>query len=236
VPSEIAAFQSQQHRWAKGSVQVARKLGGRIARAGVAPRIKLEAAAHLLGNCGYPFVTLLALLLPLVAVDSVRLAPAWNLAAFCVCTLSVALFYARAQRAIGRPARRLVLDVLAAMALGVGMCLSQTRAVLAGAATRRGGEFVRTPKRGDAPSSARYRHSWRRAPWLELAFAAWFAVGLVRVVRAELWASVPFLALFFTGFAWVGLAGLRARLRRARPARQDGVASVRRLAGEGLSG
>ncbi len=237
VPAELGAFQSQQHRWAKGSVQVARKLVTRIARADLPLRIRLEAFAHLLGNTGYPFVVVLATLLPLVATDEARMSAWWHLAAFSVCTLSVIAFYERGQRALGRSLRQRLLDVPAAMALGVGMSLAQTRAVLSGL-FQQTGEFVRTPKRGDAPAAARYRTLLGSWPWFELLFAAWFGRGLVRAVRAELWGSLPFLALFFTGFAWVGVLALRERAGlRARPlpSRERGEdAGV--LAGEGSPG
>src|SRR5262245_882649 len=120
VPAELGAFQSQQHRWARGSAQVARKLSGRIARADVPLRIKLEAFAHLFGNTGYPFVVFLAALLPFVTVSGgLDLAPGWHLATFIACTLSVVVFYERGQRALGRSLRQRLLDVPAAIALGI---------------------------------------------------------------------------------------------------------------------
>jgi cellulose synthase/poly-beta-1,6-N-acetylglucosamine synthase-like glycosyltransferase len=234
VPSELGAFQAQQHRWAKGSVQVARKLGPPIARAPVSLAIKLEAFAHLARNTGHPLVVLLALLIPLVPSDGAHVSIGWNLAAFVVTTLSVIVFYERGQRAIGRTLRRRLLDVVLAMALGIGMCIAQTRAVLAGL-LQGTGEFVRTPKRGDAPASARYRALRAGWPGLELLFAVWFAWGLVRAARAEQWGALPFLGLFLAGFAWVGVLSLGERVRarkRLRPARaRSEDASV--LVGEG---
>lgn len=215
VPAELSAFQSQQHRWAKGSVQVARKLVGRIARADLPLRVKLEAFAHLTGNTGYPYVIVLAVLLPLVASSDAHLGALWHLAAFCACTLSVVVFYARSQRPSGRSLARKLVDVPAAMALGVGMSVAQTRAVLEGL-FRTTGEFVRTPKRGDA-RAPRYRARLSKLPAGELLFALWFALGLARAVQQELWGSLPFLALFFAGFAWVGTLSLREWWQR-RPA------------------
>ena len=235
VPSELGAFRSQQHRWAKGSVQVARKLGGRIARAPVPLRVKLEAAAHLTSNCGYPFVALLALLLPLVTTGGTSFGGAWHLAAFVVCTLSVVLFYARSQRAVGRSLVRRLVDVPAAMTLGVGMCLAQSRAVLSGV-RRSTGEFVRTPKRGNAPPAARYKSRWSGAGWPELVFALWFAWGIVQAVRLGLWEALPFLALFLAGFAWVGSSALRDRLRHRPRATTHQPADRGALLGEGLPG
>ena len=208
VPPTLAAFKSQQHRWAKGSVQVARKLGGPILRADVPWRVKLEAFLHLSGNSGYPLVLLLAVLLPLAIHESERIGGWGHLLFFVLCTFSVVLFYETSQRAVGRPGWKRLRDIPAAISLGIGMCVSQTRAVFEGLIGSTG-VFVRTPKRGDAPAKAGYRIRWKGVPGLEMAFAAWFAWGIVTAVQRDLWGALPFLVLFFAGFAWVGGLSLR---------------------------
>ena len=218
VPPDISSFKSQQHRWSKGSVQVARKLGGRILRANVPLRVKLEAAAHLTGNAGYPLVLLLAVLLPFSVNEGARFGGWWHLTVFSICTLSVILFYERSQRAIGRSGRARLRDVPAAMALGIGMSVGQTRAVWEGL-FQHTGEFVRTPKRGDATQSngATYSAVLRGMPGIELVFALWFTWAIVAALRLGMWMSLPFLLLFLSGFTWVGLLSLGdwARARRA---------------------
>jgi cellulose synthase/poly-beta-1,6-N-acetylglucosamine synthase-like glycosyltransferase len=212
LPPDILAFKSQQHRWAKGSVQVARKLGLRIWSAPIPLRVKLEASAHLTGNIGYPLVLALAALLP-GALALVEKLPWWTHAAmFCVSTLSVMTFYACGQRAVGRTLRACCIDVPAAMALGIGMSVSQTLAVLEGwfAGT---GVFVRTPKRGAATRTRSYRSALKGLPGVEVAFAAWFAWALWNAVHQQLWGTLPFLLLFFAGFAWVGTLSLIEWLR-----------------------
>jgi hypothetical protein len=145
------------------------------------------------------------------------------------------LFYARAQAAVGRSRMQRALDVPAAMALGVGMCVAQTAAVLAGL-RRSTGEFVRTPKRGNAPASARYRSALSRGGAAELALAAWFAWALVEAARKGLWGALPFLALFLAGFAWVGTLALRARTGRRSRAVPERHPDGMNLVGEGTPG
>ncbi len=207
VPPDIAAFKSQQRRWAKGSVQVLRKLAWRILASREPLRVKLEAMAHLSGNVGYPLVLLLALLLPLSISEQERFGGWAHLVMFCLCTVSVILFYDRGQRALGRSFAERLRDVPAAMSLGIGMCVSQTRAVLEGFLPDPG-TFVRTPKRGDAPGRG-YRVAVGRLPGLELLVAAWFVWALVQATRLGHWGVMPFLLLFFTGFAWVGVLSIR---------------------------
>jgi len=214
VPPSITAFKSQQHRWAKGSVQVARKQLGTILRARIPRRVKLEAVLHLIGNAGYPLVLALAVLMPLtLGFKTESTAVGWlHLVSFALCTVSVILFYETSQRAVGRSALERLREVPAAVALGIGMSVSQTRAVLSGLAGRTG-EFVRTPKRGDAARGQGYRAAMRGLPGVELVFAAWFAAALARALADGLWGALPFLALFFVGFAWVGVLSIGDRLR-----------------------
>ncbi len=212
VPPTIGAFKSQQHRWAKGSVQVARKLGPRLISADLPWRVRLEALAHLSGNSGCPLVLALAVLLPLAM--QVRL-PAANLvhvSLFTLCTLSVVLFYECSQRALGRSPLQRLRDIPAAVALGIGMSVSQTHAVLEGL-RRDPGVFVRTPKDGDAPRARRYAAALGGLAGAELLLALWFAWAVAVAVRQGLWGSLPFLLLFLWGFTWVGGLSVRERLR-----------------------
>src|SRR6267143_4119604 len=64
VPVEMNAFQSQQHRWAKGSVQTARKMLPRILRSDLSREVQVEAFFHLSANFTYPLMILLTVLMP----------------------------------------------------------------------------------------------------------------------------------------------------------------------------
>ena len=63
LPVEMSAFKAQQFRWAKGSIQVARKLLPRILRSRATLAQKTEAFFHLTNNFAYPLLLLLSLLL-----------------------------------------------------------------------------------------------------------------------------------------------------------------------------
>lgn len=209
IPPTISSFKSQQHRWAKGSVQVLRKLAWQILRSDEPFRVKLEAFTHLTGNIGYPCVLLLAILLPL-SLGLHEQVPQWlHLSLFFLCSFSVILFYERSQRALGRPLGARLRDIFAAVTLGIGMCVSQTRAVFAGCRSSTG-SFVRTPKRGDGSRpKGNYTVSLKGLPGVELLLASWFAWAIVHAATNNLWGSIPFLVLFFVSFAWVGSLSLR---------------------------
>jgi cellulose synthase/poly-beta-1,6-N-acetylglucosamine synthase-like glycosyltransferase len=212
VPPDIAAFKSQQHRWAKGSVQVFRKLGWRILTSRQPLSVKLEAMAHLTGNVGYPCVLLLSILLPLSLSLRHEFSQWVVVALFVACTLSVLAFYETSQRVLDRKLAPRFFDTIGAVSLGIGMCVSQTRAVVEGLLPGTG-VFVRTPKKGDAPRGKRYASALKGMPGIELAFAAWYVWGIIEAAKHQMWGSLPFLALFFASFAWVGWLSLRDRLR-----------------------
>ena len=63
-PVEMNAFKSQQFRWAKGSIQIAKKLLPTIWRSKDVPfSVKMEAFFHLTNNFAYPLLVLLSILL-----------------------------------------------------------------------------------------------------------------------------------------------------------------------------
>src|SRR3954465_15968831 len=63
VPVEMNAFKSQQHRWAKGSIQTCRKLLPRILQSNLPLRVTAEAFFHLSANFNYPLMCVLSVLM-----------------------------------------------------------------------------------------------------------------------------------------------------------------------------
>src|SRR6185312_10076818 len=104
VPVEMNAFKSQQHRWAKGSIQTCRKLLPRILRAPVPLKVKAEAFMHLTANFNYPLMMILSLLMFPAMV--IRYNMGWSemllidFPLFLAATLSVTNFYMVCQREI----------------------------------------------------------------------------------------------------------------------------------------
>lgn len=213
LPAALSGFQQQQHRWAKGSIQTARKLLPRIVESAVPRRIKREAFFHLTNNTAYLLTVIVALLIVPAIVIRQRLGIVWTLFAdvvlFAASTGSVLLFYLEGQRCAGRgrPSWR---ELAAVLPVGIGISLRNAVAVVEGA-FQRGGEFRRTPKRGDRPH-ARIEGS-PRFPWGELLLALFFVGATVTFVAARQWASLPFLALFTSGFSYVAVLGCLEHLR-----------------------
>jgi glycosyltransferase involved in cell wall biosynthesis len=234
LPVDVNGFKSQQFRWAKGSIQTARKLLGRILAAPLPWRVKLEAAIHLTNNVSYPLMVVLSLLLfPAMLlrrggpVSGILLV---DLPLFLAATVSVIVFYAVSQAGAGRRWWRDLKDLPPLMAMGVGLSVNQSRAVVSGW-RRRGGVFERTPKyrierRGEDWKGKRYRAGRSWAVVFEGLLAAWFTACFAWAVADGMWASLPFLWLFLQGYGFLFLLSLAPAAERWRDALRRRPASA----------
>ncbi len=161
LPVEAADLEAQQHRWAKGAAQTARKLLPRLLTAPLPWRVRREAFVHLTANVSYPLLTVLAaLIFPAMLL---RRSEGWwqvlavDLPLFTLASGSVLLFYVASQLAVGEPWRARLRLLPALMATGIGLSVTNSAAVVAGAFVR-GGTFHRTPKyRREDGAAARAR-------------------------------------------------------------------------------
>lgn len=209
LPVEMTAFKSQQHRWAKGSIQTARKLLPSILRSDLPFRVKLEATFHLTANVGYLLVLVLAaLVVPSIWLRS-EISP-WlliliDLPLFFLSTVSIGMFYVQAYREALGSCKGVFRWIPFLMAVGIGLSINNARAVLEALRGQVSG-FRRTPKYnlagGESIASRRYRIRINRDTWIELGLAGYFTAAIGAALTASLWAAVPFLLLFGTGYAY----------------------------------
>ncbi|HSQ59025.1 MAG TPA: cellulose synthase family protein [Acidobacteriota bacterium] len=213
LPVEMNAFKAQQHRWVKGSIQVARKLLPIIWRSTAPPAVKLEATFHLTYNVAYVALLLLALLVYPVVLEryesrSLVFTVADTLL-FLTATLSTLLYFGVAQQALRGGWTRRLHYLPFVMSLGIGLAVNNTRAVLGGLFGGRG-VFERTPKFRIASRRDSWRRKRYRAPvsgWalLEISLGLYFAWAMVSLFHAERFASIPFFLLYLFGFLYVGV-------------------------------
>lgn len=229
LPVELNALRSQQRRWAKGSIQTAMKLLGRVLRSPLPGAVRLEAAIHLTNNTAWLLLAMLAVLIvPALATRdaSSRSYLLLDLPLFLAGTGSFAVFCAVAQGRTRRDWWRPLTSLPSLMAIGIGLCLNNAVAVLEALAGRRS-EFHRTPKflSGEAGVD---RRRWRRLGYrgprtplvaAEALFAVWFALSAAAAVQQGRWAALPFLLMFGSGFLYVAGIGIAQEIgRRIIPA------------------
>jgi cellulose synthase/poly-beta-1,6-N-acetylglucosamine synthase-like glycosyltransferase len=222
LPVEMNAFKAQQARWAKGLIQVARKILPRVLASDQPLHIKAEAVFHLTANISYPLMIVLStMLLPAMIV---RFYQGWfqmliiDLPLFLASTCSISSFYLVAQRQL-RPRTwwTTFLYLPFVMATGIGLAVRNSLAVME-ALLGKQTEFARTPKLGIAGGAASpdgqawvkkaYKNPAGWMPYVEVLLGLYFAVTVVYAIQNENYATVPFLILFVGGYLYTGLMSL----------------------------
>lgn len=200
LPPTLESFHGQQFRWAKGSIQTARRRLPSIWLSSAPLGARIEATFHLTNNFAYLLTLTLALLLgPAAAIRySMGLGPMLliDLLLFSICTGSLVAFYRAGQRRTGQPPPRLR-ELLATIPLGVGLSIINTRAAIEGLFTS-AGTFNRTPKKGQ--SSGAILEKPPRRPVGETIVAAWLLSTLILFASTRVWLAIPFMVLFLAGF------------------------------------
>ena len=216
VPVEMNAFKSQQHRWAKGSIQTCRKLLPAILTAKVPLAIKAEAFFHLTANFNYPLMCVLSVLMfPSMVI---RYNMGWyemlliDVPLFFAATFSVCNFYVVCQRELHRDWKMRLKYLPFLMSIGIGLCINNTRAVFE-ALFNKPSEFARTPKyriEGETGEwvGKKYRQSVAVQPLIEMALGLYFTATVFYALANGIYGTVPFLVLFQIGFLYTGLVSI----------------------------
>lgn len=156
LPENLTAFKSQQRRWTKGGVQVARKLLGTVLASNVPARIKREAFHHLTIGFVHPLLVAFSILfVPYLVLMGPQPTGIWlflNPISVVLTGGATVAFYVTGQyfrqRRWGEGLLWMVLSPFV-LAFGLAMSVTCCVAVIEGLLTK-GGEFVRTPKGGRA--------------------------------------------------------------------------------------
>ena len=170
VPVEMNAFKSQQHRWAKGSIQTCRKLLPRILRRDLPLGVKAEAFFHLTANFNYILMCVLSVLMfPSMVI---RYNMGWyemlliDVPLFFAATFSFCNFYMVCQREIHTDWRARLKYLPFLMSVGIGLSHQQHAGGVRGAVQQ--AERVRAhaevPDRRRQPTSGWARSTGSRWP------------------------------------------------------------------------
>jgi len=226
LPIEMTAFKTQQARWAKGLIQTSKKILPMMFRSDAPFHVKLEAFYHLTANISYPLMIVLStLLMPAMII---RFYQGWfqmlliDVPLFTASTLSISSFYLVSQKELF-PGKwfRTLLYLPFLMALGIGLTVTNTRAVLEALFGIKSA-FKRTPKyciekRGQVAQASQYRKRLGIVPWIELLIGSYFALTIWYAIVNENYFTVPFLLLFVLGYWYTGLMSLlEGRFERFR--------------------
>jgi hypothetical protein len=218
LPIEMTAFKVQQARWAKGLIQVSKKILPRVMRSDVPLHTKFEAWFHLTANISYPLMIVLStLLLPAMII---RFYQGWfqmlwiDFPLFLASTCSVSSFYLVSQKELfpGKWFKSVFYMPFVLGLGGIGLTLTNSKAVLEALFGIKS-SFKRTPKyrvekRGEKSKAAKYRKRLGLVPWIELAIAIYFSGTIWYAISNGNYITVPFLMLFAFGYGYTALLSL----------------------------
>lgn len=218
LPSNIRAFKSQQHRWAKGGIQVMKKMLGTIWSSNFSIAKKSEATFHLLNNFAY-FVMLidtLFLLIPSLVMREYLDIPFlfWlDIPLLAISSGSHLLYLFYGQVALNKSKINAFMQLPWLLLLGINLAFNNARAALE-ALRGQESEFVRTPKNGERQIGAslempvaekNYLTILPNEKGLQLLTSGVFVFAAGWVAQIGNWYMLPFLMLLAIGFSFSAL-------------------------------
>jgi len=227
LPSDMRAFKSQQHRWAKGGIQVMKKLLGTVWRSDLSLAKKSEATFHLSNNFAYFIMLLdtLFLLIPsLIAREYLQIPFIFwiDIPLLILSSGSHLVYLYYGQVALKKSKLNALLHLPLLLLLGICLAFNNARAALE-ALINQESEFVRTPKSGELeiklhkqqvnqPVKA-YKAQLPASEGVELAASLVFFYGALWSMQNDSWLMLPFFMLLALGFSLSAWSSLRTRLR-----------------------
>lgn len=229
LPANMNAFKSQQHRWAKGGIQVMKKMLLNVWRSTLSLPKKLESTFHLSNNLAY-FVMLfdtIFLLVPSLIVRhyyQLELMLWVELILFMLASGGHLVYFFFGQVALGHSKWRALKNMPRIILLGIQLAFNNSKAVLE-AILGQQSEFVRTPKSGDYKLKSMantfpkklgkglYKTVSPQGGSVELFLAIIYSIVLIWSIYHELWLMLPFLLLLIIGFFSAAIETLKIRYR-----------------------
>ncbi len=205
LPVHINAFKRQQFRWAKGSIQTARKLLADLWRSPNPVLKKIEGTIHLTHYAVHPLMLFnLIISLPLISIRSPYL---WILPIFLFAAFGPLLMYWVAMGEEDQAIFTRINNLGMLLLLGMGLSLNNTLAVIE-ALLGKESAFLRTPKfniQGKNFNGKINEYILPRDPyaWIEILLTLYTTGLLIYVLTQGVWSLVLWLILYATGYAYI---------------------------------
>ena len=220
LPVDINAYKSQQHRWAKGSIQTAKKLLPQIFKTNDSLIKKVEAFIHLNQYMVHPMMIILALLSfpliillkPQISSMSVSLIMIIFMFLIFMGAFAPTLLYIVAQKKGYRDWQKKCLFIPVLMVIGCGVAINNTKAVLEALLNIKS-DFIRTPKYGVIKRGRNILVKNYSLPLQvffvsEILLSAYCFIGFMQYTSNKKFIFGPFLLMYAIGFLYVGTLSL----------------------------
>jgi len=223
LPEDMNAFKTQQHRWAKGGIEVLMKLIPSVLASDIPFKTKAEAVFHLVGNISYLliFIDSLFFLLPTVHIRE-QMGPnplVWlDIPIFAFASLSHAYFFLSGQSRLYGKMRDKFFILPTLLATSIGLGVNNGRAVMEALTA--------------ALQNSYQANSQNWATYFELLLGTVYTLFLVWALSRNYWMVSPFLALFAFGFFYTGFFSLIQNYSKSKLQRKYNAAADKDLASE----
>lgn len=211
IPEDINAYKNQQFRWAKGSIQTARKIIPLLMEKKVPPFKMIQAVLHLTHYMVHPLMLLIAMLtMPMLYYVKVFLPPVWfGVVVFCMilATSGPSTMYMVSQHFIGNSIIKQFLLIPSMMLIGTGLAVNNGKAVLEALLNLKS-PFHRTPKKGELKGKAGYRPIKDVTCIVELAIGVYCLISFQMFLGFTNFLVSPFLMLYAASFLFVGIVSI----------------------------
>ena len=216
IPVEINGFKSQQHRWAKGSIQTAKKILPSIFKSDLPLKVKVEAFFHLTNNISYLLMLVLSVLIYPSMVARINVGWFRMLVAdvpfLLFATVGISFFYICSQREAYKDWKSRIMYLPMLMSLGIGLSVNNSKAVL-GAIFNKKTEFKRTPKysiekKKDMWLGKKYKGEINLLVLMELLLGIYFTFNIYFAFINKIYVSIPFLMMFQMGYFYVAFLSI----------------------------
>jgi cellulose synthase/poly-beta-1,6-N-acetylglucosamine synthase-like glycosyltransferase len=211
VPVTITAFKSQQFRWAKGSIQTAKKNLGKLFKSDIPLLVKIQAFLHLTHYMVHPMMLLVVLTsIPMLYAQwffkNLSL-PILIFTLLCLATFGPSSMYLFSQRILYNDWKTRIKFLPFLMCLGTGIAVNNTRAVIEAFLNIKS-DFVRTPKYGIKKQQDTWRGKGYSIPLsavsiLEFFLGIYSLTGLLMFLFVSKYLVSPFLLIYTAGFFYV---------------------------------
>jgi hypothetical protein len=204
IPPTMSAFRTQQGRWARGSVQCAKKLLLPLWMSDKTPLQKVESTLHLT----YYMVSLwmflcLVVTVPLLAMNKFPYVTApWYVGSLSLCTVSSFALYYSAIKGQGLSLRKKIPYLGLLALIGYGISAKVSVEMMKGLA-KKGGIYERVPKFNIVRKEDRVDlsyHTLRELPWMEMIMLVYTALGIMFAFMNSSWGIMLYLFIYFMGY------------------------------------
>lgn len=214
LPVEPTSFKAQQYRWAKGTIQVGKKLLPQILSSSLLFSQKFEAAVHLTAHLTYPFMLILCIfLLPLLTAKE---SPKdyrtyfYILSLFSINVIPYLFAYGLTIKKLYKDWKKRIIYIPFVISGVMLLSLNNTLGVLDGFLGKIS-EFTRTSKykiEGKQKFRIEIKSPLKLTTVLEFLLGVYMCVTFLYALGTAQFAVLLFIALYFFGFLYISLPSM----------------------------